>query len=583
MLEGIFTEELLDKWLQTKKLPPELKKELFDECRGGRKSISDALISRGLITEQELISYLCSEIGLTPIKLSSVTIDRHVLQLIPAKFAIKHLVIPVSTFEDTLTVAMADPADLILIDDLQAITNLRIKAVIAHPAEIKSALAHYYQQEVKVGNAPVQTEETIEELIKIVQETKGTDAEGEITNLIRQAQETPTIKVANLLLLDGIKRKASDVFVEPWEDSIRVRYRVDGLLEEGKSPPKSMGAALVSRFKVMSQLNIAERRIPQDGRFKVKLQESEVDIRVSLIPTSFGEKVCLRILDKKSQAQSLERLGFSTNELEQIKSISLKPHGMILVTGPTGSGKTTTLYSILKYLDSPEKNITTVEDPVEYQVEGINQVNIREKIGLTFPGSLRSILRQDPDIILIGEIRDAETMDIAIKAALTGHLVLSTLHTNDTCGSIVRMVNMGIEPYLIASSILMVTAQRLLRRICAHCRSAYTPDELLVKRLKLSSNKKYAFYKPVGCPLCRNTGYAGRTVVTEILMLKNEIKELIMKHIPADEIKKLGRKLGMTTLRESAFRKVESGETSIDEMLRVTTGDQDLENDLINP
>jgi len=389
--------------------------------------------------------------------------------------------------------------------------------------------------------------------------------------------------VANLLLVDGIKRKASDVFIEPWEDAIRVRYRVDGLLEEGKSPPKVMGLALVSRFKVMSQLNIAERRIPQDGRFKIKAQNREVDVRVSILPTSFGEKVCLRILDKKAQTQSLERLGFSEQELETIKSLVVKPHGMVLVTGPTGSGKTTTLYSILKYLDSPEKNITTVEDPVEYQVEGINQVNVKEKIGLTFPGALRSILRQDPDIILIGEIRDGETMDIANKAALTGHLVLSSLHTNDSVGSIVRMINMGIEPYLIASSVLMISAQRLLRRLCTNCRKAYQPDKELIKKLNLKGKKDSQFYEPVGCGRCRHLGYLGRTVITEILPLTPEIKDLIMRRATGDEIKAKARRLGMSTLRESAVTRVICGETSLDEMFRVTTGDQDLESDLVTP
>ncbi len=583
MEKDILTEQLLDKLVQQKKLQPEAKSLVLQEQQNSRsKTISEILISRELLTEQDYIAFLCAEYGFTPVKLSVITIDQETLRLIPAQFATKHSVIPISKYENTLTVAMSNPLNLSLIDDLQAVTNFRIKPVIAEPTELKKTVEYYFIKEAKFDvKSPGSSEETIEELIKIVQDTKGEESAGELTDLMRQAQETPVIKVANLLLVDGIKRKASDVFIEPWEDSMRVRYRVDGLLEEGKAPPKAMGSAIVSRFKVMSQLNIAERRIPQDGRFKIKVQDREVDIRVSIIPSSFGEKVCLRILDKKTQAQSIERLGFSESELEDIKKVVLRPHGMILVTGPTGSGKTTTLYSILKYLDSPEKNITTVEDPVEYQVEGINQVNIRDKIGLNFPIVLRSILRQDPDIILIGEIRDSETMDIAMKAALTGHLVLSSLHTNDTTGSIVRMVNMGIEPYLIASSVLMISAQRLLRRLCLNCRAPFASDKALLKKLRLPLDKTYAFYRPAGCSRCRNTGYIGRTVVTEILVLKPEVKELIMKRITGDEIKQCARKLGMSTLRASALSKVVAGETSVDEMLRVTSGDQDLGNDLV--
>ena len=340
--------------------------------------------------------------------------------------------------------------------------------------------------------------------------------------------------------------------------------------------PKSIGLALVSRFKVMSQLNIAERRLPQDGRFKIKVQDREVDIRVSIIPTSFGEKVCLRILDKKMQANDLEKLGFTEKDVQMIKESSLKPHGMILVTGPTGSGKTTTLYSVLKFLDSPEKNITTVEDPVEYEANGINQVNVRESIGLTFPAALRSILRQDPDIILIGEVRDLITMDIAIKAALTGHLVLSTLHTNDTTGSITRILNMGIEPFLITSSVIMISAQRLVRKLCDHCKVSFQGDAEVIQRLGLEK-RSYTFYRPFGCVKCRSTGYGGRSVISELLMLTPDIQALIMNRASGEEIKQQARRQGMTTLRESGIEKALAGITSLDEVFRVTAGDQGLE------
>ena len=352
---------------------------------------------------------------------------------------------------------------------------------------------------------------------------------------------------------------------------------IDGILEEIRTPPKSISSALVSRFKVMSQLNIAERRIPQDGRFKIKVQDREVDVRVSILPTSHGEKVCLRILDKKSQAHDLAKLGFTKKEIDTLKDSSTRPHGMILVTGPTGSGKTTTLYSVLEYLDSPEKNITTVEDPVEYEMDGVNQVNVRESIGLTFPLALRSILRQDPDIILIGEIRDLTTMDIAIKAALTGHLVLSTLHTNDASGSIVRILNMGIEPFLITSSVIMISAQRLVRKLCEHCKASFQINDELIQKFSLEKGRTYNFYKPTGCAKCRSTGYSGRSVISELLIFTPEIKTMIMNRASGDEIKQQARRQGMTTLRESGVQKALAGATSLEEIFRVTAGDQEIE------
>lgn len=581
-MNDIVNEALLEKMVKLKKIASSAKAVVIDEARNTGKSMSEILVTHQYINDRDLILFLCGEFGFTPIHLGDFNIDKDVLRLVPQQLARKLCVLPVAKHDDMLTVAMRNPTDVVLLDDLRARTNLRIKAVIAPFTDLQKAIDYYYPKDKKEEISMPAKEETIEELIRIVQDSK--DVEGdEDFDLIRQAQETPVIKVANLLLLDAIKRKASDLFIEPWEKHIRIRFRVDGILEEGKAPPKAMGLALVSRFKVMSQLNIAERRIPQDGRFKIKIQDREVDVRVSILPSSFGEKVCLRILDKKAQSQSIERLGFTERELDDLKRSATKPHGMILVTGPTGSGKTTTLYSILKYIDSPEKNITTVEDPVEYQVEGINQVNVKDQIGLSFPSALRSILRQDPDIILIGEIRDTDTMDIAIKAALTGHLVLSTLHTNDACSSVVRIVNMGIEPFLISSSILMISAQRLIRKICPSCRSPYHPDHTVLEKLKLPTKQKYTFYHSQGCPKCRGTGFFGRTVITEILTLRPEIKELIIKRVTGDELKQAARKFGMTTLRESAVAKVVIGETTVDEIYRVTTGDQDLESDLVSP
>lgn len=547
---------------------------LLKEKTNSQEPLVELILRHKLATEEALSSFFTAEFNAPLVKLSVFIPSHETIGLIPAAFAHKHRVIPVSFEGRSLTVAMERPDDLQLIDDLQAITDMRIRAAVAFPGEIKHALERYY------GSGPMQqarstSGETIEDLVRIVQEAKANDTEAKTVDLLKQAQETPVIKIANLLMMEAIRRRASDLFIEPWENFVRVRCRVDGLLEEVQSPPKAMGSALVSRFKVMSQLDIAERRIPQDGRFRIRVQNREVDVRVSILPTGFGEKVCLRILDKKAQAQNLEKLGFTVQEQEAIKACAMKPHGMILVTGPTGSGKTTTLYSILKFLDSPEKNITTVEDPVEYQVDGINQVNVRESIGLTFPASLRSILRQDPDIILIGEIRDLTTMDIAVKAALTGHLVLSTLHTNDTASTIARILNMGIEPFLITSSVLMISAQRLVRRLCPECKTAYVPEASLLKRLELPDGK-HTFFKPAGCNKCRASGYAGRSVITEIMVLTSKLKDMIVARNGADEIKRAARHEGMNTLRQSAVEKALEGETSLDEALRVTAMDSGL-------
>ena len=545
---------------------------LIGEKKNSAENFVELILKHQFLNEVQIISFLAEEYKCASINPNHFAPDEKVISLVPAAFAHQRRVLPISRYHDTLTIALEDPNDLGLIDDVKAITNMRIRTAVTLSHEMTTALARFYPNTQVSENS--NSDEAIQELVRIVQEQKEQDQQETVT-LLQQAQETPIIKVANLVLLDAIRRKASDLFIEPWESTIRVRCRVDGLLEEVPSPPKNMGSALVSRFKVMSQLNIAERRIPQDGRFKIKVQDRQVDVRVSILPTSYGEKVCLRILDKKTQSHSLEKLGFSEKEINDLKLCSVKPHGMILVTGPTGSGKTTTLYSILAFLDSPDKNITTVEDPVEYEVSGINQVNIREQIGLAFPLALRSILRQDPDIILIGEIRDLTTVDIAIKAALTGHLVLSTLHTNDTAGSITRMLNMGIEPFLITSSVLMVTAQRLVRKLCPSCKTAIK-DEDMVKHMGLDP-KVHTFFKPTGCAKCRASGYKGRSVISEILMLTPEVKDMILKRASGEDIKQMARKQGMSTLRESGIQKALLGDTSIDEVYRVTAGDQELE------
>lgn len=574
MAAEVINEHILKKMVKHGILSDSHVSALLAEEKSSGEPITSLILKRCFMDADRLSAFLAREFNCISFNPSQSTLSDELIKLIPADFARKHHVLPIARQNNTLTVAMENPANLTIVDDLKAITNMKIAPALTLPAEMKKALKQYYPEE----GANKTPQESIVELTRAVQEQRGQTAdEIDPINLIFQAQETPVVKIANMLLAEAVRKKASDLFIEPWEDSLRVRCRVDGVLEEIRTPPKSIASALVSRFKVMSQLNIAERRIPQDGRFKIKVQDREVDVRVSVLPSSHGEKVCLRILDKKSQAHDLEKLGFTQKEIELIKESCSRPHGMILVTGPTGSGKTTTLYSVLRFLDSTEKNITTVEDPVEYEMDGVNQVNVRESIGLTFPTALRSILRQDPDIILIGEIRDLTTMDIAIKAALTGHLVLSTLHTNDAAGSIVRILNMGIEPFLITSSVIMISAQRLVRKLCEHCKAGFKLSDELIQRFGLEKSKRYDCFRPVGCVKCRSTGYSGRSVISELLMLTPEIKAMIMNRASGDEIKQQARRQGMVTLRESGVQKALAGVTSLDEVFRVTAGDQEIE------
>jgi type IV pilus assembly protein PilB len=395
--------------------------------------------------------------------------------------------------------------------------------------------------------------------------------------LLKLTQDAPVVKVTNMLLAEAVSLRASDILIEPLDKELRVRYRVDGILQDAERPPKAMHNAIVSRLKVMSELDIAERRLPQDGRFKVRLHGREIDFRVSILPSSKGEKVALRILDKSQAMLNLDKLGFDERSLITMKTCSERPHGMILVSGPTGCGKTTTLYSVLELINSPEDNVVTVEDPIEYILGGINQVTARPDIGLTFAAALRSILRQDPDIIMIGEIRDLETVDIAIKAALTGHLVLSTLHTTTATGSIIRLVNMGVEPFLLTSSLIMVGAQRLVRKICPNCRAQYELTDEVVRKLKIKpSGEKPQFFRGKGCASCLGTGYKGRVGLIEVLVLTPKIKALILEGAQEYQIREEARKEGMATPRENGMDNVFKGVTTIDEVLRVTVGDQDL-------
>ncbi|UCD55406.1 MAG: Flp pilus assembly complex ATPase component TadA [Candidatus Omnitrophota bacterium] len=563
------------KILSKKKLLVEndIKKALAIQKEKGGK-LSDILVGMGIVSRNDLVSAISEELSIPPIDLSRYKISPNIIKRIPKKIVTNYRVIPVSKMENFLTIATADPLNILAMDDIAALTGCKISVVIASDKEIEDAISLYYNVGAHEAIEKIIGEMKPEGDIEVVEEKDESSVSS--AQLVELIQEAPVVKVTNMLLSGGVRSRASDILIEPLEDVLRIRYRVDGILKEVERPAKKIHAALISRLKVISNLNIAERRLPQDGRFKAKIDDREVDFRISVIPSSNGEKVALRILDKSQATLDLEKLGFEKEPLDALKKAAAKPHGMILSCGPTGCGKTTTLYSVLKHVDSPEKNIITAEDPVEYQLEGINQLTVQPAIGLTFASSLRSFLRQDPDVIMVGEIRDFETVDIAIKAALTGHLVLSTLHTTTASGSIVRLVNMGVEPFLITSSVIIIAAQRLVRKICDACKESYKIDDITSKRLGLKPGDKNIAYKGNGCKACRKTGYKGRVGLVETLVLSPEIRNLILENAQEHKLREQARREGMHTLRENGIKKILGGVTTVEEILRVTIGEQDI-------
>ena len=553
----------------------QLKKALkIQKQKGG--SLKAILVELGFVNEKDLMAALSQGLGIPPIALSRFKIDFEILKLVPRDVARKYQIVPVSKVGNILTIATADPLNVFAIDDIRSFTGFEIGTIIASQKEVQEVIDQHYGED---------THQAIEELVKDMKTEdleiiSGDKLEEEVDSekLFKLVEEAPVVKLTNMILENAIKARSSDILIEPMEGSLRLRYRVDGVLREVDSLPRNMHDSIISRIKVMSQLNIAERRLPQDGRFKLKMKSIEVDFRVSVLPSSRGEKVALRVLDKSQATLDIEKLGFEKDSMKILKENASLPHGMILVCGPTGSGKTTTLYSLLKYVHDPEKNLITVEDPVEYQIHGVSQVTVRAEAGLTFASALRSILRQDPDVIMIGEIRDFSTVDIAIKSALTGHLVLSTLHTTTACGSVVRLVNMGVEPFLISSSLISIVSQRLIRKLCPKCKEAYKPSDKIISRLGLDKSKVGAddpfFYKPKGCEQCFNSGYSGRVGICEILTMTPLIRGMILKRSRESEIKLAARKEGMRTLREDGLLKVIEGVTSLEEILRLTIGDE---------
>jgi len=539
--------------------------------------LSKILVQLGFITQEELNLILSQVLGLPQIDISRFKIDPQVARTISKEIAINYQIMPISKIGNHLTLAMVDPLNIFAIDNVQALTGLTIDPIISRAKDVQQAIETYYTDESHSSFEQIIKDISDTENLELVKESSTVFDKDEIEKITKEA---PTIKLTDAIIRQAVAAKASDIFIEPMEKVLRIRYRVDGIIREVDRMAKALHFPVVSRIKIISSLDISEHRLPQDGRFKILVDgKREVDFRVSVLPAAYGEKVVMRVLDKTSANLDIIKLGFNPSSLERLKQCSLKPHGMILTCGPTGSGKTTTLYSILKFIDSPQKNIVTVEDPVEYQMKGISQVNIRTEVGLTFSSSLRSILRQDPDVIMIGEIRDFETLDIAVKAALTGHLVLSSLHTTTAAGSVIRMMNMGVEPFLICSSVLAIVAQRLLRKLCPLCIETYSVSKDLAKKVglgKFVQSGEVKLSRPKGCKQCFNIGYASRVGITEILSLTPRIKDCIMKKGGEYKIKQAGRQEGMVTMREDGLAKAMEGLTSLEEVLRVTAPDDEI-------
>ncbi len=551
----------------------QLKEALRVQKETGGK-LGETLIKLGFVSEEDITECLSQQFGVPSINLQHFEIDASVIKLIPGDVARKYNILPVNKTGATITIAMADPTNVFAMDDIKFMTGYNVEPVVASELGIKAAIDNYYgttsSLELKKVMEDLQTQETAD--LEVLEE----DEELDVTALADSAEEAPVVKLCNLILTDAIKRGASDIHIEPYEKEYRVRFRIDGILYEIMNPPLKLKDAMTSRMKILAKLDISEKRLPQDGRIKLKIKledkNKELDFRVSVLPTLFGEKIVMRLLDKDNLRLDMTKLGFEQESLTRFEEAIFKPWGMVLVTGPTGSGKTNTLYSALSKVNSPEVNIMTAEDPVEFNLPGINQVQMKEAIGLNFAATLRSFLRQDPNIILVGEIRDFETAEIAIKAALTGHLVLSTLHTNDAPSTINRLMNMGIEPFLVATATQLIAAQRLVRRICANCKEVVdmTPQAVANLGYKKDEIGTFSVYKGRGCEKCNNTGYKGRVGLIEVMVIDDDIRDLILAGGTAIDIKRKAMENGMITLRRSGLVKIKEGITTVEEVVRET-------------
>ncbi len=542
-----------------------------DEQRTSGHNLGYTLAKLGYISDEEITSFLSTQYRLPAIDLDEFDVDAEVIRLVSREVCEKHKILPVSRSGSSLIVAMADPTNLHAIDDIKFLTGYNVEPVVASETAIHGAIERYYNVGPSYDEVMAEFNIDDEDI-----DFSASDEELNALELERASADAPVVRLVNMLLLNAIRKRASDVHIEPYERKLRVRYRVDGVLNEEMTPPLKLKAALVSRLKIMSKLDIAERRLPQDGRIKLKLGKGrEMDFRVSVLPTMWGEKVVLRLLDKSNLQLDMTKLGFENKPLADFKWAIGQPWGMVLVTGPTGSGKTTTLYSALSELNQVDVNISTAEDPVEYNLPGINQVQMHDEIGLNFAMSLRSFLRQDPDIIMVGEVRDFETAEIAVKAALTGHLVLSTLHTNDAPATISRLLNMGVEPFLITASVNLVLAQRLARKVCQDCKKPLEVEPQSLRDMGFSEEamKDLVIYKGVGCGNCNGTGYKGRIALYEVMRFVDELKEMVLQGASSAELKVAAARLGMNTLRMSGIRKIVEGVTTPEEVLRVTMSD----------
>jgi len=598
------TERLGELLIKRNYITPDQLKKASDEqkLKGGR--LESNLVRLGYIKEDELLSFLSAQYRVPSVKISKMEINPTVMKLIPSSISKKYFIMPINRVGSKLTLAMADPSNIVVIDEIKFMTGFNVEPVVASETEIIDAIKKYYGGGGNVaglGSVSFQASDydleegkinfldgisldddvvDVDDFDKLVHGAVDNVAvvEGGPNPLEESIDmEGPIIKIVNGILIKAIKLGASDIHFEPYERTFRVRYRVDGVLRRDMALPIQIKNAMTSRLKIMARLDIAEKRLPQDGRIKLRMGKGrEMDFRVSTIPTLFGEKVVLRLLDKAALQLDMTKLGFEESSLDDLNGAIHKPVGMILVTGPTGSGKTTTLYSALSELNKESENIMTAEDPIEYNFMGINQVQMHEEIGLTFASALRSFLRQDPDIIMVGEIRDFETAQIAVQAALTGHLVLSTVHTNDAPGTITRLVDMGIEPFLISSAVILILAQRLIRKICMDCREPIKvhPQLLIDLGIPPDEVKSFPVYKGKGCPICNNTGYKGRVGLYEVMPMKEEVKELVLSRASTTEIKKEAMRLGMKTLRQSGIAKIKDGVTTIEEVLRSTIEDR---------
>jgi len=570
-----FGERIADALVEDGLLSVRQVEELLEQQKKEGTRLIKLVLEKAYVSEQDMAVSMGRVLNTPPINLARVTVPLDIADLLPREVAHNHKVVPVSRLDNKLYLAMADPLNVLAIDDVKRITKLDVAPLIASERAIID----------KLNNIDASKSGSMED---IIQETKNRDVDADADNLevsreateevnldqlAASSEEAPVIKLANLILVQAIKDRASDVHVEPFEKVLRLRYRIDGVLVDATPPPKQMQLALASRFKIMSSLDIAERRLPQDGRMRIRVSGKDFDLRVSIMPTVHGEKIVLRVLDKSNLSASIDKLGLDPDTFTQVKAAVDAPHGLILVTGPTGSGKTTTLYSALNELNNPAYNIVTVEDPVEFQIPGINQVPTKKEIGLSFANALRSILRQDPDIIMIGEIRDTETAEIAVEAALTGHQVLSTMHCNDAPGAIARMDDMGIAPFLISSSVILACAQRLMRRICSHCKEPVTYPAKMYQDLNIDPSifDGVTLYRGRGCERCKNSGYAGRLAIIEAMTITDEIRKLIIARGNSRELGKVAIGQGMRTLRMVALDRAREGISTLEQVLVLTS------------